>query len=140
MVRRERNIRRLRSRVMINDEGGDVESDNVRNRMRQFGYNVRRVFLEMSTTPEHDMERTMVPLEPQPIIMTNAMPANAHVSVLGNEVPENLAPGLTRQDIAQQRIRELTAGQSSVEDTDAINESRRPKWRKHLSKVFPGFS
>lgn len=132
MVRRERNIRRLRSRVMINDEGGDVESDNVRNRMRQFRYNVRRVFLEMSTTPHHDMERTMVPMEPQPVIMTNAMPANAHVSVLGNEVPESLAPGITRQDVARQRMREL-AERGSVEDPNGVDESRRPKCKLSLS-------
>jgi hypothetical protein len=126
MVRRERNIRRLRSRVMINDEGGDVQSDNARNRIREFKSNVRRVLLHSTTAPA-DPEQTMVPMETQPVLMTNAMPEDTLVSVLGNEVPENVTPGLTRQEVAQQRILELAAGQSSLEDPNTIDERRRPK-------------
>ena len=126
MVRRERNIRRLRSRIIINDEGGDVQSDNVRNRIRQFRSNVRRVLLYPTAVPA-DPEQIMVPMETQPVLMTNAIPEDTHASVLGNEVPESLAAGLTQQEVAQQRIRELAAGQSSHEDPDTIDERRRPK-------------
>jgi hypothetical protein len=69
----------------------------------------------------------MVPMETQPVLMTNAMPEDTLVSVLGNEVPENVTPGLTRQEVAQQRILELAAGQSSLEDPNTIDERRRPK-------------
>lgn len=132
MVRRERNIRRLRSRVMINDEESDVESDNARNRIRRYQTNLRRVLLHSASAPRaHAVETTTMPMEPQSV-MTNAMPANTQVSVLGNVVPENLDPGLTRQEIAQQRILELAAGHSSLEDPDVINERRRPKCKLPL--------
>lgn len=52
--------------------------------------------------------------------MTNAVLETTHISVLGSEVPENVVPGLTRQDVAQQWIRELATGQSSLEDLEVI--------------------
>jgi hypothetical protein len=135
MVRRERNIRRLRSRVMINDEEGDVESDDARNRMRRYKANVRRVLLHSTTGSRNPEEHVTMPMESQ-AVMTNAMPNYPQVSVLGNEVPRNLAPGLTRQDIAQQRIRELAAGQSSLDDPDVIDERRRPKCKSGIPYLF----
>ena len=122
MVRRERNLRQLRSRVEI-DEGGDFQSDNHHGRIRHFGSSLRGAF---RSTPAAavDSQRNMVSLESRHAIMTGALPQNARISVLGNEVPETLAPGISRQDIAQQRIQELV-GRSSLEGSEA-NEGRRP--------------
>jgi hypothetical protein len=137
MVRRERNLRRLRSRVMISDEASSVQSDNARNRIRRYQASVRRALGSASGPTAHADDSATISLEPQPAVMTNAMPANANVSVLGNVVPENLDPGLTRQEIAQRRIRELAARLSRHEhsDPEVVIERERPQCQSHLPSL-----
>ena len=115
MVRRERNIRRLRSRVMFSDDEGSVESDNARSRIRRYQAHLRMVL--HSPAPQSNGEAIMAPLYPQSAIMTSALSAGTNVSVLGNVVPETLDPG---QHVAQQRIREL----AQFPDSDAIETQR----------------
>ena len=125
MVRRERNIRRLRSRIMVNDEGSYIEPDNLGNRMRRYLSQLWRTLLHSTALhgPDED-ESITVPMEPQFAVMTTALAADTHLPVSGNSVPENPEPGLTRQEITQQRIQELTLRQPP--DSDAI-EARRSK-------------
>ena len=126
MVRRERNIRNLRSRITIHDDDGDFAANNTRNRFLNLRSNLQRAVLNASRTPRQDPNHDM-PLEPQPALMTNAIAGIPGVSVLGNEVPEDLSPGLTRREFARQRIEELAAGQGPILDPDVINERQRPK-------------
>jgi hypothetical protein len=125
MVRRERNIRRLRSRVMINDEEGSVESDNARNRMRRYRTNIRRALLHHSPGSSDSSgsdEPTTLPMELRPAVMMSGLPADTNVSVSGIAVPENLDPGLTPQEITHRHILELAARRSP--DSDLVNERR----------------
>ena len=129
MVRRERNLQRLRSRVPANDEEGDTE--NPRSRIRYFSSQIKRRILHPSSMPI-DPESDPVPLQPQPALMTTAI--TRPDPVLGAEgMPNGDRP--SRQEIVQQRIQELTTGQSFIEDPDASNERRRPKC-KSLSRSF----
>ena len=129
MVRRERNLRRLRSRVMISDEASSVQSYNARNRMRRYQANFRRVLGSNARPSAYADESTTLSMEHHPAVMTNAMPSATNISVLGNVVPETLDPGLTRQEIAQRRIRELAVSLSRRDDSDPdlIDERQRPK-------------
>jgi hypothetical protein len=156
MVRRERNLRALRSRVTIPDEEGSENSHTSRSRFRTFSSGIRRIILP-SSAPPREMENA-VPLQPQLVLMTSAVPAevNPHASILGNEVSENLSPSLSRQEIAQRRIEELTSRQTFVEEMEAMDTRQQPKCkylfmcsrmglkvsagRSTLARVFPGFT
>jgi len=151
MVRRERNLRRLRSTVTLDEEADQSIS---RNRLRDFSSGLKRMIFSTSSTSTGTP--TVVPLHAQPVLMTNAILDNTHNSLLGNEVRPTPNPRLSRREIAQQRIRELAARQSFIEESDTINSRRRPKCRsfhpvlttntnmmlgrRTFAKVFPGFS
>lgn len=124
MVRRERNVRNLRSRITINDDGDDFEADTMRMRLMNLTSNLRRIIVGSSTEPR---ENHTMPLETHHVLMTNAIPVHHRVSILSNEAPEDLSPGLSRQEFAQQRIQELAARQVPIHDPDIINDRRGPK-------------
>lgn len=112
MVRRERNLRRLRSRVTVSEEGHVA---NPRGRIRNFGSDIRRMIFHPSTAGEIQPSPPM-PLQPRRALMTSA---------IGARLPPS-QDRLGRQQIARQRIREL-AGQSFVEDSDVSDERRQSK-------------
>jgi hypothetical protein len=153
IVRRERNLRRLRSRVTINEEDG---VENPESRIQNFGSDLRRIFLRSSTTRHIPETLSPIPLRPQPALMADATSLNSRASVLGNE-PAQDQYQLSRLHSAQRRIQELSAGRSLIyADPDVTNERGRlrcmyPALRsmllltlfavqKALRKVFPGFS
>jgi len=127
MVRRERMVRGLRSRVTIQDNEADVDGDMM-SRVQNWGFSVRRRIFSPPTRERQTQQ------------MANAMALQPQITSRANEIPNQISPGLSREEIAQQRIRELAAGPVTIEDVDMAHEARRPKWRRTLVKAFPGFS
>jgi hypothetical protein len=122
IVRRERNLRRLRSRVTVNEDGG-VESPETR--LQHFGSDFRSFFQRSPTTRHVPGTLAPIPLRPQPALTADATTLNARVSVLGNET----APGgdqLSRWQVAQRRIQELATEQPPM-DADVATEIHRPR-------------
>jgi hypothetical protein len=150
MVRRERNIRALRSRV------GAPHNGNNDNPPASISQNITTIIKGILSPPRETSNDVL--LEPQLVVMTSAIPAEIgpHVSVLGHEVLEAASPRPTRQEIAERRIQELISRQTFVEEIETVNTGHRPKCtfdskslkprtnrssgRRRLSKVFPGFS
>ena len=140
MVRRERNVRNLRSRITIS--GGDVEANFMSIRFLNLRPNLRRGISSSSVVPRRGPQHEM-PLDPQPVFMSNATPALPRVSLLGNGEPEDLNPGLTRRNFAMQRIEELAAGQDPIHDPDVAHGRQRSKcelsllaWRPMSNSKF----
>lgn len=139
MVRRERNLRALRSRVTVSDEEVSSNPQLPRNNFRAISSKFRRVVLHSSSVLRS--AETSIPLQPE-ILMTSARPVevNTHVSILGNAIPASVDSRLSRQEIAQQRIQELTSGHTFVEETEGRTPRQRTRWRRTLAKAFPGFT
>jgi hypothetical protein len=150
MVRRERGIRRLRTTVMINDEEAEAQTSGTRRRIQNLRSIVRRK-ISNSNPPSAAVPYTL-PLQPQPVFMTNAVPSRSRVA--DDETAEDLEAA--RQEVVEQRIRELAAAQVPIQDPDVIQERERPpckstftktgnlltqySGKKTLIKAFPGFS
>jgi hypothetical protein len=120
MARRERNLRRLRPRITVDDSGTGVEPNTAWGR-------IKNKSLKLKNTPIFDrqpsQELSPIP-ETQPVFMTNALPTRPQAPVLGHEVPE----GPTRREIVEQRIRDIAASQAPIQDPDlAIERWRCPK-------------
>lgn len=112
MVRREFNLRRIRSRVTVPDENDDIEAYGTRRRLRDLKANLRRGLLSSQAATQ---EVQPLPLQPQPVFV--ASPA---VQPSGNI----LSSELSRQDLVEQRIRELEAGQVPIRDPDVMTVQR----------------
>lgn len=119
IVRRERNLRRLRSRVTINEEDG---VENPASRFQNFGFDLRRIFLRSSTSRRIPETLSPIPLQPQPALMADATSLNSRTSILGNEPTEDQYQ-LSQLHSAQLRIQELSAGRSLIyANADVTNE------------------
>lgn len=119
MVNRERNMRRLRSRVTIQEETHDVEAGHSWFLGRNLGSNFHWRLFSTPTIPTENLQMTVgSPNAAAPSLMTNAIPARSQAnSILGAEA---LPIGLSRRERAQQRIRELAAQQPTIDDPDLI--------------------
>jgi hypothetical protein len=110
IVRRERNLRRLRSRVTVNEEGGIQVPGS---RIEIFGSDLRRIFQRTSATRNVPGTLSPIPLQPRPALVADATTLNPRASVLGNEIPPN-QDTLSRDQIARRRIQELAAEQPPI--------------------------
>jgi len=131
MVHRERNLRRIRSRVVISDEDDPHSDGSTLDRIRQIRSTVKR---KLTSTRSTATDATPMPLQPPPVLMTNAMPAPS----FGSEGGLLHAPP-TRREVVERRIREISATQAPIRDPDVINGRQKSRWRKAFSKAFPGF-
>ena len=124
IVRRERNLRRLRSRVTITEEG---IVQNTGNRIQSFGSDIRRILRRSSVAREAPETLSPIPLEPRPALVADAATLNPRATVLGNEVPPT-QDGLSRDHIAQRRLQELAARQPpEIADDASDGRGRGPK-------------
>ncbi|KAA8575704.1 hypothetical protein EYC84_004817 [Monilinia fructicola] len=139
MVNRERNMRRLRSRIIIQEDNHDIEAGHSRFLVGNIGSSFKRRMFSTSTVPANNVQMTVgSPIPTGPPLMTSAIPSQSEVnSILGAEV---LQDGLSRQERAQQRIRELAAQQPAIEDPDLVQARHQSSWRRAFSKAFPGYS
>ena len=120
MVRRERNLRTLRSRVALDPEG-EMVAYGPKRQIGQLKSSIKKRLFSSSTAPsETTPESYVMPLQPQPVFMTSARIAHS-------QAPGEHSAEPTRQELVGQRIRELAAGQPLIRDPDVINESWRPK-------------
>jgi len=122
MVRRERNLRRIRSRIAIREgeTEGDLETDGTRGRIRALKYNIKRSI--MNTSPAQP--NSVMPLQPQPVYMANAPPSLTAMDT--RDGPEmSLEP--SRDEIIAQRIQELAATQVPIRDPDILEDQQRPR-------------
>jgi hypothetical protein len=119
MVRRERNLRRIRSRVPVDEARHevDLEAAGVRRRIKSLGFNLRRRALKRSSA---EIAPAM-PMQPQPVYMTSALPSNPVVE------RHSLTLGPSREEVVAQRIRELAATQVPIRDPDIMEENSRPR-------------
>jgi hypothetical protein len=129
MVRRERAIRRLRSRVTVNEDGHDVEGgrsgrfDNVRSLGRRIfgGNDIRNPADELRRLgPNYEMR-----LPPPPRVGPTWL---------------ELHQGLSRQQIAQQREQGILGNPVEVEDTDFVEEQRQPRCKISSSPPAGAFT
>ncbi|CAL3973692.1 unnamed protein product [Diplocarpon coronariae] len=125
MVRRERNLRRIRT---VRDEAEDLEASGARRRIQELKANLRRTLLNSSSARD---ATSPLPLQPQPVFVVTSFPGVSHRGVFSVE--------LSRQQMVEHRIRELEAGQVPIQDPELLRDRQRPKWRKTLSNAFPGF-
>jgi hypothetical protein len=123
IVRRERNLRRLRSRVTINEAGG---VQNTGSRIQRLNANARSIFHRSSAGGNVPQAQSSIPLQPQPVLVADATTLNPRASVLGNEVISTVQGSLSRQQLAQRRIQELAARRSS-ELMDEASDGQRSK-------------
>lgn len=144
MVRRERAIRRLRSRVTVNQEGQDVEGGWT-GRVRGWRQAAHRVIFGpedqvLAAAPHYDFNMSARPrqadfdfnLRPRtiPVAISEAAGLETEPEPVVNVVrPEDLtltiSPGLSRHEIAQQRAPELLGNSVVMEEVDAPGEQRR---------------
>ncbi|KAI9648594.1 Urease [Ciborinia camelliae] len=117
MVNRERNMRRLRSRITIPEDNHDVEAGYSRFLGRNLGSRFKTRMFSTSTAPTNNLQMAVgSPTAMVMPLMTSAIPAQLQAnSILGVEVSQD---GLSRQERAQQRIREISAQQPAIEDPD----------------------
>ena len=120
MVRRERNLRTLRSRVRLDPEG-EMVAYGPKRQIGQLKSSIKKRLFSSSTAPsETTPESYVMPLQPQPVFMTSA-------GIAHSQAPGEHSAEPTRQELVEQRIRELAAGQPLIRDPDVSNESWRPK-------------
>ncbi|KAH6681383.1 hypothetical protein B0J14DRAFT_647795 [Halenospora varia] len=129
MVRRERNLRRLRARVRVEDGDANAGHEGAWGRIK---HRFTRASITDST---HEQELSSI--RPPRLIIPNPTPIHSQTSVLGTEIPQT--PTRRRQEMVAARIRDLVSRQGPFQDPEAMPERQRPKWRKSLAKVFPGF-
>lgn len=116
MVRRERNLRRLRPTVNVTEEvTSGPEANGARARIRALKSKIKRRVL---TAPPSAQD---MPLRRQSTYMTSAMSANA---ISHNSVSLSLSPNRERLVVA--RLQELANEQPSLRDPDMVRGGRRP--------------
>ena len=133
MVSAERNLRKIRSTIMVDEEEQHAGSGRVISRVHNWRSIVKRNIF--SPTPPSAVVSHARPLQPQPVFMTNAMPPHSRIE---GDTAENSEAA--RLEVVEQRIRDLAASQVPIRDPDVIQERERPQWKKTLLTVFPGFS
>ncbi|KAF7961179.1 hypothetical protein EAE96_000845 [Botrytis aclada] len=139
MVNRERNMRRLRSRITIAEDNHDIQAGHSRFLPRILGASINRRIFDTSTVQTNNVQMTVAsPIATGPPLMASAMhPQSQDNSVLGAEVLQN---DLSRRERAQQRIQELAAQEPSIEDPELVQTRHRSLFRRALFKTFPGYS
>ncbi|RDW87726.1 hypothetical protein BP5796_03420 [Coleophoma crateriformis] len=138
MVRRERNMRDLRSRVTVHDSTSESEQGTE----RSFLPGPIRVMTTFSSSRSRRNRRIPNPisLQPHEPLEESNSPIDPRESLLGTQMPQPLTPGLSRREIAQRRVLELARRSPLLEDIDSLHRRRIPAWRKTLVKAFPGFT
>jgi hypothetical protein len=129
MVRKERNLRRLRQSEADDPEAA-LGSQGTWNRVKTIGSKFKSKGNSMSAQefstlgdPIRSPTTATYPAFPQATSSTNG-PSPAPQS---------------REDFVAERIRELAARQTPIQDPDSQSRHARAKWRTHVSRVFPGF-
>jgi hypothetical protein len=117
MVTRERNMRRLRSRIVVQDDRPDLEEGNRRisNRSLSSAWK-RRIFSSSTAVPNEVQMTSAMPNGIVPPLMTNA---------LSSQPPTAEAATQTRQERARQRLEELAAQQPEIEDPDLVRRRQQ---------------
>ncbi|KAF2627551.1 hypothetical protein BU25DRAFT_410707 [Macroventuria anomochaeta] len=158
MVRRERHIARMRARSAWSAAHGGVAppvsvtmGGQARGAFGSIGRAVtgRRIF----SAPERPQNRpadiemgsttTARPVAPSPQPVSSVPTAPHPVSASTN--PQDCEPPPTptqnRREWARQRALNLLGNRHAPTEVDALEqeENARPKWRRALNKVFPGF-
>jgi hypothetical protein len=134
MVRAERNLRKIRSTITVDDEEQQgAQAERARSRIHNWRSIVKRNIF--SRSPPSAAVSYTVPLQPQPVFMTNAMPPRSRAQ---DDITEDMEAA--RLELVEQRIRDLAASRVPIRDPDVIQERERPQWKKTLLAVFPGFS
>jgi Ring finger domain len=119
MVRAERNLRKIRSTVMISEEEHNAITGHARSRMQNWRSIVKRNMF--SPTPPAAAASYTVPLQPQPVFMTNAIPPHSHAE--DDRTADDVEAA--RLELVEQRIRELA--RVPIQDPDIIHERERPQ-------------
>lgn len=150
IVRRERNLRRLRSRVTVNEERHIQRSES---RIHGFGTGFRRILQRPSGTGNVSEVASSIPLQSRPALVADTTTLHPRASVSSTEIPPT-QDTLDREEVSQRRIQELAAGQPPIIADEAI-DGRGSKCtlyipysklllilsagRRIRRKVFPGF-
>ena len=158
MVRRERHIARMRARSDWSAANGGVAppvsvtmGDHARGAFGSIGRAVtgRRIFSapERTSNQPADIEMGNTTAQqpaappPQPVssVPTAPPPASAPVNPQDCEPPPT--PTQNRREWARQRALALLGNRHAPTEVDALEqeENARPKWKRALNKVFPGF-
>ncbi|KAM0306059.1 hypothetical protein ACHAO8_010905 [Botrytis cinerea] len=139
IVNRERNMRRLRSRITIAEDNNDIQAGHSRFLPRILSASFNGRMFNTSTVQTNNVQMTVAsPIATEPPLMTSAIHPQSQVhSVLGVEVLQN---GLSRQARARQRIQEIAAQEPSIEDPELVQTRHQSLFRRALSKAFPGYS
>lgn len=124
MVRRERNLRRLRSRVTVDADGEDVEANRTRSRLQDIGSSIKKTILHRKP------DAAPLPLEPQPVFMTSG------IAGLPREQHTSFGSTRSRSEFVEQRIRDLAARQVPIRDPDVVQERQLPQCKVSLSIVM----
>lgn len=114
MVHRERNLRRIRSRVRVRDGETDLEAQGARQRIRALRNDVKRKVL-------HSSEANVLPMQPQAVFMSRALPTRPVVA------RGAMYLGPTRDEIVEARMRELSAPRTPIRDPDLVSARQRPQ-------------
>jgi len=136
MVRRERNLRRLRSRMNAPDQEIERSSDE-----HEVAQGIRKPFHDLIVNIKSTLSGRPRPSAStiygtnQPVFLPRIAQVRIQPSV------DNVLPisEVSRQEAVQQRSRELNAEQVPIPELDIEEERQRPKWRQKLSGAFPGF-
>jgi hypothetical protein len=158
MVRRERHITRMRQRSEWSAANGGIAppisvtvGDQARNAFGSIGRAVtgRRIFSapERTQIRQADIEMgstaTSQPQAPPPQPVSSVPTGTPAVSASAN--PQDCEPPPTsthnRREWARQRALNLLGNRHAPTEVDALEqeENARPKWKRTLNKVFPGF-
>ncbi|PQE20730.1 RING finger domain-containing protein [Rutstroemia sp. NJR-2017a BBW] len=117
MVTRERNMRRLRSRIMVQDDRPDLEEGRRRISNRSLSSAWKRRIFTSSTAVSNEVQLTSaMPNGTVPPLMTNALSA---------QPPTAESAAQTRQERARQRLEELAAQQPQIEDPDLATRQQQ---------------
>jgi hypothetical protein len=129
MVRKERNLRRLRQ-LQTEDSEAELGIQSTWNRARTVG---SRFKSRTSSTSAREFATLGAPMRsPTTAIYPAFPPATSSTNEL-SPAPQS------REDFVAQRIRELAARQTPIQDPDSQSRYARAKWRAHVSRIFPGF-
>ena len=155
MVRRERHIARMRERSAWSAANGGVAppvsvamSDHARGAFGSIGRAVtgRRIFSAPERTQNRPADIEMAAtnttaIPPQPVSSVPTGPPPALTSTNPQDCEPPPTPSQTRREWARQRALNLLGHRNAPTEVDALEqeENARPKWKRALNKVFPGF-
>lgn len=135
MVRRERNMRDLRSRVTVHDSTSESEQGAGRSFLP--GLSIVRVRNTFSSSRSRRNRHVPDPisLQQHEQLERSESPIDPRESLLGTHIPQPLTPGLSRREIAQRRVLELARRSPLLDDVDSLRRRRIPAC-KHASFLF----